>query len=56
MHATIMQMKTAEAAMARRVQEQRAAQEAAAADACGAVSDKLKESQQQVRGYLTHVV
>jgi hypothetical protein len=51
MHARMMQMKVEEAASARQVQERHAADETAAAAALRVVSDKLGESQQQVRCY-----
>jgi chromosome segregation ATPase len=53
-HAKIAQMKAAEATFSRQIQEQRAAGEVASNDAVSVVSDKLRESQQQVCVRWTH--
>ena len=50
-HAKIAQMKAAEALFSRQLQEQRAVDDVASNDAVRIVSDKLRESQQQVCGH-----
>lgn len=52
-HAKIAQMKAAEALFSRQLQEQRAADDVASNDAVRIVSDKLRESQNQVCGCWT---
>lgn len=49
MHARMFQMKTAEAAVSRQMQDQRAAEDAASSDAARLADERLRESQQQVR-------